>query len=69
MKLELQLEESDYMLEMFTAITVANLKWDLVAWESLKYVHPNDAKVHKQRIKAAKLLIKYYSGVEDEIMD
>lgn len=64
MRIEMNLEESDYMTEMFDAITVANLRWDLVAWEATGYVHPDDKKLHAKHIKAARTLIQYYTGEE-----
>jgi hypothetical protein len=64
MKIKFDVDDSDYMVSMFEAVTVQNLKWDLLAWETTEYVHENDAKKHNKRIKAAKLLIKWYSGNE-----
>lgn len=62
MEIKVEVDDSDYMVSMFEAITVQNLEWDLLKWETSGYVHPNDIKEHNKRIKAAKLLIKWYSG-------
>jgi len=64
MKIDIEVDDNDYMLSIFEAITVQNLQWDLTHWQLEKYVHPNDEKNHKKRIKAAKVLLKYYKGEE-----
>ena len=66
MEIKIDVDESDYMVSMFEAITVQNLRWDLQKWQATGYVHPNDIKNHNKRIKAAKVLIKWYSGEDDE---
>lgn len=64
MKINLELDDSDYMCSMFEAVTVQNLQWDLSAWESesQRWIHEDDMKANRKRIKAAKLLIKWYTG-------
>lgn len=64
MKIDIELDGNDYMLSIFEAITVQNLEWDLTQWKLATYVHPNDEKNHNKRIKAAKVLLKYYKGEE-----
>jgi hypothetical protein len=64
MEIKVDVDGSDYMVNMFEAVTVQNLKWDLLAWETTEYVHENDMENHNKRIEAAKVLIKWYSGNE-----
>jgi hypothetical protein len=66
MEIKVDVDGSDYMVSMFEAVTVQNLKWDLLAWETTGYVHANDMEAHNKRIEAAKVLIKWYSGEEDK---
>lgn len=64
MKIDIEINGNDYILSMFTAITLQNLQWDAQHWLEWGYTDEKEQKKALKRIKAAKLLIKYYKEEE-----
>lgn len=63
MKIEINTETNDFIVDMFDGITVSTIRHALDYLEdSHTWEHPDDKKQNKKTIKACKELIKYFRG-------
>lgn len=67
MKLEFDTDDNELVLDLMASIFIGLLKRELKdSQEALpKFKHPGDIKMYKRNIKACKVLLDYYGGLDD----
>jgi len=67
MKIEFDVDDNSMLLDIMGGVFVALLQQELKnSKEALpKFKHPEDVKMYKRNIKACKVLLDYYGGLDD----